>query len=105
MEYALITGSSKGIGLAIARELAARGYNILLIARSEDLLEKAATEIASRYNVGAYWLALDLSLPEAAQNVYDWCRAKDYPVSILVNNAGYGLSGPFEKYSLAALQR
>src|ERR1700761_771796 len=100
MEYALITGASKGIGRAIARELAARGYNILLVARSEELLEQLATELTSRHKVEAFWLALDLSLPEAPQNVCDWCRARNYEVSILVNNAGYGLSGPFEKYSL-----
>ncbi|HWB93280.1 MAG TPA: SDR family oxidoreductase [Puia sp.] len=100
MEYALITGASKGIGRAIARELASRGYNILLVARSEDLLAALAGELSSRNGVRVDYLALDLSLPEAAQNVCDWCRAKGYAVSILVNNAGYGLSGPFEKYSL-----
>jgi uncharacterized protein len=100
MEYALITGASKGIGRAIARELASRGYNVLLVARSEDLLQNLAAEIASRYNVGADYLSLDLSQPEAPQNVYDWCRAKGYEVSILVNNAGYGLSGSFEKYTI-----
>jgi uncharacterized protein len=100
MEYALITGASKGIGRAIARELASRGYNVLLIARSEDLLQNLAGEIASRYNVAADYMSLDLSHPEAPQNVFDWCRAKGYEVSILVNNAGYGLSGPFEKYGI-----
>jgi short-subunit dehydrogenase len=100
MEYALITGSSKGIGRAIARELASRGYNVLLVARSEDLLQQLATELTSRHGIAVDFLALDLSSNEAPQNVYDWCRAKSYDVSILVNNAGYGLSGPFEKYSL-----
>ncbi|HLZ89622.1 MAG TPA: SDR family NAD(P)-dependent oxidoreductase, partial [Puia sp.] len=100
MEYALITGASKGIGRAIARELAARGYNVLLVARSEDLLQQLATEIGSRHKVKTDFLALDLSMTEAPQTVYDWCRARGYDVSILVNNAGYGLSGPFEKYSL-----
>lgn len=100
MEYALITGASKGIGRAIARELATRGYNILLVARSEDLLQQLAGELASRSGIAADWLALDLSLPDAPQNVCDWCRAKGYAVSILVNNAGYGLSGPFDRYSL-----
>jgi short-subunit dehydrogenase len=100
MEYALITGASKGIGRAIARELAGRGYNILLVARSEDLLQQLAGELSSRNKIGVDWLALDLSVPEAPQTVYDWCRAKGYSVSVLVNNAGYGLSGPFEKYSL-----
>lgn len=100
MEYALITGASKGIGRAIAEELAAKGHSVLLVARSEELLQRAVTEITSRYRVSADYLALDLSSPNAPQNVYDWCRAKAYDVDILVNNAGYGLSGPFEKYTL-----
>ncbi len=100
MEYALITGASKGIGKAIALELAAHGFNVLLVARSGELLEQAAGGITTLYPVKADWLALDLSTAEAPQNVYDWCRAKGYTVSVLVNNAGYGLSGPFEKYSV-----
>jgi short-subunit dehydrogenase len=101
MEYALITGASKGIGRAIARELAARGFNVLLVARSEELLAQLATEISSRHNVKADYLALDLSTGEAPRNVCDWCRARGYDISVLVNNAGYGLSGPFEKYPLS----
>jgi uncharacterized protein len=103
MEYALITGASKGIGKAIAQELAARGFNLLLVARSAALLEETATHITSLHPVKAEWLALDLSTAEAPQNVYDWCRAKGYTVSVLVNNAGYGLSGPFEKYDSSQL--
>lgn len=99
MEYALITGASKGIGKAIAANLAARGFNILLVARSEDLLRQEAARIASQYAVRTDWLAIDLSTAEAPQNVYDWCSAKGYTVQALVNNAGYGLSGPFEKYT------
>src|ERR1700742_4846683 len=101
MDYALITGASKGIGKAIALELAAHGFNVLLVARSGELLEQAAAGITTLYPVKADWLALDLSAAEAPQTVCDWCRAKGYTVSVLVNNAGYGLSGPFEKYSLA----
>jgi short-subunit dehydrogenase len=100
MEYALITGASKGIGRAIATELATRGFNVLLVARSQELLQQVAAEITSRYKVKADWLALDLAHADAPQNVYDWCRAKGYTVQALINNAGYGLSGPFEKYSL-----
>ncbi len=102
MEYALITGASKGIGKAIATDLAARGFNVLLVARSEDLLQKEVSRIISQYPVKADYLALDLSTADAAQNVYDWCRAKGYTVQALVNNAGYGLSGPFEKYRVDA---
>lgn len=99
-EYALITGASKGIGKAIAIELATRGFNVLLVARSEELLQQVAAGITSRYKVKADWLALDLAHPDAPQNVYNWCRAKGYVVRALINNAGYGLSGPFEKYPL-----
>src|SRR5258707_9562088 len=100
MKYALITGASKGIGRAITEELARRGFNVLLVARSEDRLKQAAGEIMSRYKVTADWLAIDLSLAEAPQEVYDWCKARGYEVQALVNNAGYGLSGAFEKYGL-----
>ncbi len=99
MEYALITGASKGIGRAIANELASRGISVLLVARSEELLQQVAASITARYQAKADFLALDLSTPEAPQNVFDWCRARGYEVNILVNNAGYGLSGPFEKYT------
>lgn len=101
MDYALITGASKGIGKAIAEELAARGFNILLVARSGDLLQQVTGEITSRYRIKADYLALDLSAAGAGQQVFDWCRDKQYSVRVLVNNAGYGLSGPFEKYPLS----
>ncbi len=100
MPYALITGGSKGIGLAIARQLADRGYDLLLVARSEDKLKQAAAFFSPR--VKCNWLALDLAKPGAAETVYNWCIEKNYPVQVLVNNAGYGLSGPFENYDVAA---
>ena len=87
MEYALITGASKGIGRAIAEELARRGFNVLLVARSEGKLQQAAGEIVARYKVKADWLAIDLSLPDAPAEVYDWCKARGYAVKALINNA------------------
>ena len=100
MEYALITGASKGIGKAIAEELAGRKFNVLLIARSGEMLQVVADGIRSRHGVQVDWLALDLSSGDAAQKVVDWCKSKQYTITALVNNAGYGLSGPFEKYGL-----
>lgn len=99
MPFALITGASKGIGKAIARDLAARGYDLLLVARSEDLLKETASEIAAGSRIGCRFLALDLSEEQAAEKVYAYCEQHTLPVQILVNNAGYGLSGPFEKYT------
>lgn len=100
MPFALITGASKGIGKAIAAKLAARGYDLLLVARSSDLLETTAAEIRSSTNRNCQWLALDLAGAQAAETVYAWCKTQAFPVSVLVNNAGYGLSGSFEKYSI-----
>jgi short-subunit dehydrogenase len=99
MPFALITGASKGIGKSIAEELAARGYDLLLVARSKDLLAQVSEEINTATKRTCYWLALDLASDQAPREVYAWCQQNQYPVSVLVNNAGYGLSGPFEKYS------
>ncbi|HUC80943.1 MAG TPA: SDR family NAD(P)-dependent oxidoreductase, partial [Flavisolibacter sp.] len=87
MAFALITGASKGIGKAMAFELAASGYNLALVARSEDLLKQAAEEIQTKYKVEVRYLALDLSSLPAAQQVFDWSQQQRLDVSILVNNA------------------
>jgi hypothetical protein len=100
MSYALITGASKGIGKAIAFELAAKGYDLLLVARSQDLLQQTATEINAKHPVQISVMAIDLSLSDAAQKVFDWTKQSGSSISILVNNAGYGLSGRFDSYPL-----
>jgi short-subunit dehydrogenase len=100
MTYALITGASKGIGKAIAEELASRKFNVLLVARSTESLQQVATGIREKYKVSADYLAIDLSSDKAAEKVFNWCTEKKYEIQVLVNNAGYGLSGPFEKYAV-----
>ncbi|RZK63530.1 MAG: SDR family oxidoreductase [Pedobacter sp.] len=100
MTYALVTGASKGIGKAIALELAAKKYNVLLVARSEADLKDLCTEIESNHGVKAFHLAIDLSEQHAAKVVFDWVKEKQIDLSVLVNNAGYGLSGFFEKYKI-----
>lgn len=100
MPYALITGASKGIGLAIADELARRKFDVLLVARSEELLQQECGRLTAAHGIRADYLALDLARTDSAQQVHDWCDQKGYMVHILVNNAGYGLSGPFESHAL-----
>ncbi|MDJ1469207.1 SDR family oxidoreductase [Cytophagaceae bacterium DM2B3-1] len=103
MSYALVTGASKGIGKAIAIELAKRKFDLLLIARSEQLLQSVTEEIQKLYAVQVKYLSLDLSDNNAAEQIYNWCRQNNYQVSILVNNAGYGLCGPFDTASIEEL--
>lgn len=100
MLYALVTGAGKGIGRSIVLELAKRNYNMLLTDLSQDLLQQTAEEIKKLYNVEAHFLPLDLTETGAAQNLYDWCIENNFPVSVLVNNAGFGLSGSIQKYSV-----
>ena len=101
MSYALITGASKGIGKCIAKELASRKQPVLLVARSENLLQELASNLSAKFGVSADYLAIDLSMPDAPAQVYGWCERKGYSVHILVNNAGYGLSGPMDRHSWA----
>lgn len=100
MSYSLITGASRGIGRAIAFELASRKRNVLLTARSQAQLEDAAAAIQQRHGVEAAVFPLDLSLESAPEKILSFCRGKNIAVDILVNNAGYGLWGDFEKLPL-----
>ncbi|MBC7651426.1 MAG: SDR family NAD(P)-dependent oxidoreductase, partial [Deinococcales bacterium] len=99
MTFALITGASKGIGKAIAENLAEKKCNVLLIARSEDLLNKQCKVLSTTYGINADFLAIDLASHDAANTIYQWLLQKKYTINILVNNAGYGLSGSFLKHS------
>lgn len=100
MSFALITGASKGIGKSIALQLAANKKDLLLIARSEQQLQELATDVQKKYGIKAYYLSMDLSRQEASRHVFNWCSENGYDVDMLINNAGYGLSGSFERYTL-----
>jgi len=100
MKYALITGASKGIGRALAWELAARKYNLLLVSRSANLLNEVGAAIKEKHSVSVDTFPIDLSLPDAASRIRDWCLSNRYNISVLVNDAGYGLWGNFDEISL-----
>ncbi|HSZ85596.1 MAG TPA: SDR family NAD(P)-dependent oxidoreductase, partial [Puia sp.] len=91
MNLALITGASKGIGKAIAEELASHKYNLLLVARSAEMLQQVANEFREKYKIEVDILAIDLSFADSPEKVFNWCKEKNYDINILVNNAGYGL--------------
>lgn len=99
MAYALITGSSGGIGWAMARELASQKHDILLVARSGEQLSKNADELRQKYGVKADVLVLDLSLPDAVLKVAQWLNEKNYLIDILINNAGFAAWGTVQNLS------
>jgi short-subunit dehydrogenase len=99
-DFALITGASGGIGYYFAHELAKRKHNLILIARSEDKLQKLANELKEKYSISCNYLSIDLSQPNASEQVMSWCKDNHYEIDILINNAGYGLFGPFENQYL-----
>lgn len=98
--YALVTGASKGIGKAIAFNLAERNYNLLLVARSTDELNDLKELLIRQYSINVEVLSIDLSDVDSAYKVSQWVKAHSFQVSILVNNAGYGLWGKFEELEL-----
>jgi Short-chain dehydrogenases of various substrate specificities len=99
-QYALITGASKGIGRSIAFSLAKRKFNLLLVARSASELSALKQELSAGYNIDVEFLAIDLSVQGAVKHVVSWCTENAFPVSTLVNNAGFGVWGKFETLSI-----
>jgi short-subunit dehydrogenase len=100
-EYALITGASKGIGKSIALLLAKAGYHLLLVARSATDLEELSLQIQKEHHVKVSFLAIDLSSSIATEELAGWCLSQTSALTILVNNAGYGLWGTFSDLPLS----
>lgn len=94
-QTALITGGSSGIGYELARQFAAAGYNLVLVAREPEKLEEAKTKIAKDYPVEIITLAYDLSDREAPQKIYNELLKQKLSVEVLVNCAGFGDFAPF----------
>ena len=101
---ALVTGASGGIGRYIAEILLAKGYDLLIVARSLDKLEAIQADfksIASEQTVTV--LQADLSQTDTPKMIFDFTTDHNMTIDILVNNAGVGLSGPIEDYAEDAL--
>ncbi|MBR3266423.1 MAG: SDR family oxidoreductase [Erysipelotrichaceae bacterium] len=101
MNVVLVTGASSGIGKEYARQFAYRGYNLLLVARREELLKEIAEEFKEEYHVEVDYFTCDLAKDPKA--VYDYCKEKDYQAGVLINNAGYGDYSEFTESNLDKL--
>ena len=95
MATALITGASNGIGLELAKIHAAKGDNLVLVARNITKLNQIKTELESQFKISVHIIGKDLSLLNAAQEVYDELKQKNITVNYLINNAGFGDYGFF----------
>ena len=93
---ALITGASSGIGRDIARILANKGYNLVLVARSEEQLRKLAIELKQKNAIEVESIAMDVSIVENCEELHQ----KVQNIDILINNAGFGDCGDFTNTSL-----
>jgi len=94
-ETALITGSSSGIGMHLAREFARHGHRVVLVAPVEEELEQVAADIQREFGVDAEIIAADLTDENAADEIWDELSVMGLDVDILCNNAGRGQRGNF----------
>ncbi|WP_402463192.1 SDR family NAD(P)-dependent oxidoreductase [Isoptericola aurantiacus] len=92
---AVVTGASSGIGAVVAARLAARGADLVLVARRTDRLEELATRLRAEHGVAADVVPADLTTPDGVTEVVKAARAATKPVGTLVNNAGFGTHGVF----------
>ncbi len=102
--YALVAGGSKGIGYGIAVALAKRGYNLILIARHSDTLQKAKNELESTYSVHVETLTIDLSFDTAAGEIAKWCIDRNIHLKVLCNVAGLGGANDYLSFPLDSLR-
>jgi short-subunit dehydrogenase len=93
--FALITGATNGIGYELAKCFAQDGYNLVIVARHFDDLERMATEFSQQYDIDVCYIAKDLFRPEAPFEVYEEVKRRGIHVHALVNNAGQGQYGEF----------
>ncbi len=94
-KVALITGASNGIGLELAKVHAAKGGDLVLVARNKARLDELKTELESQYKISVYTIGKDLAAPNAALDVYSEMKTKNIQVEYLINNAGFGDFGMF----------
>ena len=91
---ALITGASSGIGLSMANYLSSQGYELILVARDKEKLEKVQASLKTKTKL----IIMDLSVESNAKSLYVLCKNEE--IDILINNAGFGLCGTFTETDL-----
>ena len=98
--YALVTGATSGIGLEISRDLARRGYNLVLVARTKEKLSETSRQLIKECNIKCDYFSSDLTLINSPEEIYQFTSQKQYNIEILINNAGYALPNAFHINSM-----
>ena len=96
--WAIVAGASEGLGAAYAEELAARGLNLVLIARRDKLLQSLASELSTKYAVDTKIIGLDLSAADTAEQIAQ--NTRDLEIGLCIYNAAFSAIGPFLERSL-----
>src|SRR5882672_4908942 len=94
-QTALITGASSGIGYELAKIMAWKGFNLVLVARQADKLNALKKNLEEKCKVNIHVMVKDLSLPQAPNEIFSDLKEKSIQIDILVNNAGFGDYGKF----------
>ena len=94
-KWALVTGASAGIGVALARELAAGGSNLVLTARRKERLDELARELQEKHQIKTSVFVADLAEPDGPEKIYGYTREQKLEIELLINNAGFGAYGEF----------
>ena len=87
-KYAVVTGASAGIGMHLAKGLAQRGYNLILVARREERLKQLAEDLSQQCGTQSMVLPCDLSKTKECERLMQ--EIGDYPIEVFINNAGFG---------------
>jgi short-subunit dehydrogenase len=94
-KWALVTGASAGIGVALAEELAAGGTHLVLTARRKERMDDLAAALSVKHKVKTEVVVADLTEPSAPEKIFAFTKAKGIEIDLLINNAGFGQLGEF----------
>ena len=105
IRYAVITGAASGMGRCYALQLAQMGYGVLLVDINGDAAQLLSQQIISEYDVPAPVVSIDLTLPDAAEQIFSKCQHEGFQVEVLINNAGMLITSAIEDTEPQRLQR